>query len=265
MVEELTALEYALSKKMSTSAVYGMIKEGRLPGTKVGKKWLIPSDAIPAPVGEKATVQVVNQPTEQPTIQPKVKEDEVVNTDAIKVELDKREEALKVREGELTRLASSLSSEQDAQDRDQRKLDNLEGALQDWLDNANEKVVAVVDLVLELKKGGYEQQVPVGGINYKTVPHFTEYTKTQVRNLLNRIASALVGIMELEKPRFAGLVTEQGSGDTFDDEDEQEPDDVDQDEILEKVEQEVDKTVEKVESEVPIFAVNVAKNKRGKK
>ena len=222
-MEYLGVMEYATKYKRHPNTVHRALKEGKIPGAvKNGGKWSIPEDAMigglppeaPISTGVKAQVEPVDvgnspPPDKQPSVEPEVVKDGIAE----------REDVVKLRESELLSVAAQMKSEQDEMDGDRQSLDSFESALQGWLVKANEKVDAVGELVEELSAGGYHRQVPIGGINYKTVPRFFDYTKAEIRDLLNRISLGLVGITELERPRFASVT----NGDLHAGGEEQEP------------------------------------------
>jgi excisionase family DNA binding protein len=46
MAKPITPVEYARQKGLSLDYVYKQLRVGRIPGTKVGKTWLIPQTAV---------------------------------------------------------------------------------------------------------------------------------------------------------------------------------------------------------------------------
>jgi len=229
-----------------------MLQKKRLPGIKVGKSWRIPADAIPTPEGEIAeAVSVTADATPeaviamgQPTTQPDAEVEGKVDTDAVKAELEKREEAVKLREEKVTRLIALFEADESELADERRSLDNYKDKLTGWMDDAKERAMAVGDAVVQLNENRYEVQVPIGGNSYKTVTRYRQLERYQVEDLLNRIADGLMAIVNLETPKWIQpREVQEDTEDEFDDTDEQEPDEVDQDAILDQVEQEVDKEV----------------------
>ena len=290
--EMLTVMEYASKWKLNSSSVHRMLQDKRLVGTKVGKSWRIPAEALPAAVGETADAGVItssdSSEVEVVAIAPTVEDELDTEMDRADRELELREkqkqaadmrlqleghitwdefqtlrdefkkeqEALRVANDQLTRDRVAIDKLEQAVDATQRSFDSSVRGMNGWLNRVNVLGDRAKSIIADFRASiTYKRGMSDQYLVDERHPTWTLAGKSLSMDGVRVRLGDLLHLIDdfAEIPEPDFTVSEVESEDIESGPDEQEPDEADQ--VIEVVEKIVDETVEKVDAKMPDIIV----------
>lgn len=272
-VKYITVSEYSRLMGVHPNTVGTQLRMGKIKGMRVGKAWRVEVGAdvdIPS-VGEKATILPTDQPAIQPTEQPTELDELDKETAAMQKEaklLEGKQKNIEMRLEQEAHISWDEFQKQRAELSDKEKLvagrervavqalqeiENTQGAvrkamsdMEEWWSKAGGIANSIVELLVAITSDKYDPaQAEQYEVDLRTgkAPKVM-LTGKQVKELSGSITELLWRIARLPEPGFS--IPEGGyTEDSFDETDEQEPDEVDAEQIIEAVGKDVDKEVSK--------------------